>query len=295
MASRRDLANLALSLWNVGSTAPPSRRRARAHSRPIEQAWVIECLDPFVRFPSHGARTPMNNARVFAALTASWLVGNALSVGCGGRLTTEATETGGGGGVAGTGGSAGSTATGGVGGAGATGGSTGGSGAAGGTGGSTGGSGAAGGSGGSTGGTGGTGGSTGGSGGTGGAPGGRGGTGGIGGSLGGSGGAAGTGGVAIACGTARCTSITSVLGTLLPCCPVGEANACGSQVPVVPGTCLTATRGVPNARCPELVVAGTTLPGCCRPNGLCGASIEILGLGCNDPVPLGGPPAARCN
>jgi hypothetical protein len=211
----------------------------------------------------------------FAALTAALLVGGTLGVSCGGRLTTsEMGETGGSGGSAQTGGSAGN---------GGAGGSTGGTGGAGG---STGGTGA-------TGGTDGTGGSTGGTGGTGGS------TGGTGGGA-GKGGAAGSGGGTtppgtIACGTSICRPITGgLLGTLPPCCPMDTPNACGAEIPVAPGVCFTSTPGVADPRCPTIQVMGASLTGCCRPNGLCGVSLQVIGLGCSDPVTVGGMPAGRC-
>ncbi len=221
----------------------------------------------------------------FAALTATFLMAGTLGVGCGGRLTaSESGETGGSGGSAQTGGSAGN---------GGTGGSTGGTA---GTGGSTG---DTGGSGGSTGGTGGAGGSTGGTGGTGGS------TGGTGGSTGGSGGGAGRGGTGgtgggttppgtVACGTSICTPITSMLGTLPPCCPMDTPNACGGELPIAQNACFTATPGVTDPRCPTVQVMGFPLSGCCRPNRMCGVSLQPIGLGCNDPVAVGGMPAGRC-
>jgi len=36
------------------------------------------------------------------------------------------------------------------------------------------------------------------------------------------------------------------------------------------------------------------LSGCCRPNGMCGVDLQVIGLGCNDPVLVGGMPASRC-
>jgi hypothetical protein len=231
------------------------------------------------------------NAGTLAALTAVLLVGESMG-GCGGRLTTtEMGETTGPGGAAGTGGA------GGVGGAtGGTGGSTGGTdGGTSGTGG-TGDTGGTGGVGGATGGVGGTGGATGGTGGTGGATGGTGGggKGGTGG-AGGKGGTGGAGGGTIQCGRATCSPIVSPLGTLPACCPVGEMNACGAQVAMAGNICLTATPGTANPRCPAVQVVGQMLPGCCRPNGLCGVNLQIAGLGCNDPTPLGGAPPGPCN
>ena len=199
------------------------------------------------------------NAEIFAALTALLLVGGTLGVGCGGRIAAwESVDSGGRGGSAATGGSGGDT----------------------GTGGSTGG---AGGAGGSTGGTGGSGGSTGGTGGG-----------------AGKGGAAGSGGGtippgSITCGTSICAPVTGgPLGTLSPCCPPAMANDCGAIVAVAGNACFTSNPGVPDSRCPNVQVMGIPLTGCCRPNGLCGASLQMIGLGCNDPVFLGGMPAGRC-
>ena len=38
----------------------------------------------------------------------------------------------------------------------------------------------------------------------------------------------------------------------------------------------------------------TPLSGCCRPNGMCGVDLQVIGLGCNDPVLVGGMPARPC-
>ncbi len=216
------------------------------------------------------------NPQTFAALVAVLLLGGTLGGGCGGRLTaSESGEFGGSGGSAQTGGRAGN---------GATGGSTGG----------------AGGTGGSTGGTGGTGGATGGTGATGGS------SGGTGGSTGGAGGGAGRGGMAgsgggttppgtVACGTSICSPIMgSPIGTLPPCCPMDTPNACGAQIAIAGGACFTSTPGVADPRCPTVQVMGIPLSGCCRPNRMCGVNLQPVGLGCNDPVAVGGMPAGRC-
>jgi hypothetical protein len=39
---------------------------------------------------------------------------------------------------------------------------------------------------------------------------------------------------------------------------------------------------------------GITLAGCCRPNGMCGVNLDLIQLGCNDPIPVGGAPPGRC-
>jgi hypothetical protein len=220
---------------------------------------------------------------VFAVLTAALT----MSVGCGGLYAPAGSE--------GTGGSAGSGGASGASGNGGAGGSTGG---AVGTGGSTVGSGGA--TGGSGGGAGGAGGSMGGSGGSTGGAGGS--TGGSGGSTGGTGGGAGKGGTGgsggtdvpgtIRCGTSICTPITAgPIGVLQPCCPMDTANACGG---ISPFGCLTTTPGMANSRCPTVSVMGISLPGCCRPNGMCGVNLQVVSLGCNDPVLVGGMPASSC-
>jgi hypothetical protein len=240
---------------------------------------------------------------VFAVPTVALILGG-TTAGCGGRYAPAGSEeTGGSGGSGGTSGNAGNGGSGGsTGGSGGSGGSTGGSGGstggAGGSGGSTSGSGGStsgsggstSGSGGSTGGVGGSGGSTGGVGGSGGS------TGGTGGSA-GKGGAAGSGGTGvpgtIRCGTSICAPITgSPAGTLQPCCPMDTPNACGGISPF--GGCLTNTPGMPDMRCPSVAVMGFPLGGCCRPNGMCGVDLQVIGLGCNDPVLVGGMPASRC-
>ena len=161
--------------------------------------------------------------------------------------------------------------------------------AAGGSGGSGGTSGSAGndGSGGSTGGVGGSGGSTGGSGGS---------TGGVGGGAGKGG--AGTGGTVppgtIRCGTSICAPIVTgtSIANLEPCCPMDTPNACGGTLPGA--GCFTTTPGVPDPRCPSVTAMGFPIPGCCRPNGMCGVDLRVITLGCNDPVLVGGMPAFPC-
>ena len=200
---------------------------------------------------------------VFAAMTAALFLGGTMGVGCGGRIAPpESDGTGGSGGTGGTSGSAGNDGTGGsTGGVGGTGGSTGA-----------------------------TGGSTGGVGGTGGSTGGNGGAAGNGGTAGSAGGAG-----AIVCGASICPPITGTpLGNLQPCCPPGSLNTCGAIVPTAGGTCFTSTPGVVDSTCPTVNVMGIALPGCCRPNGLCGVSVSVISLGCNDPTLVGGAPAGPC-
>ena len=137
-----------------------------------------------------------------------------------------------------------------------------------------------------------------GSGGSGGATGGTGGTGGTAG-MAGSGGTAGKAGSAgsdagsdaptsITCGTRTCNPVSGgVAGTLAPCCPMGEMNACGGIVTQAGGACITTTLGTPDMSCPS-VMAQIPLAGCCRPNGFCGLNFSLVMLGCADPTPLGG-------
>jgi hypothetical protein len=152
-----------------------------------------------------------------------------------------------------------------------------------------------------SGGTGGTGGSAGsggtaGKGGTGGSTGGTAGTGGSAGTVDGGAGKAGSAGSAggggdapttITCGTRTCGPITGAAGQLTACCPMGEPNACGGVVTQAANACITATPGTTDATCPS-ITAQIPLAGCCRPNGMCGVSASLLGLGCADPTALGG-------
>jgi hypothetical protein len=206
---------------------------------------------------------------VFAVLTAALFLGTTMGIACGGRYAPAGSE--------GNGGSAGPGGTSGRAGNDGSGGST----VGGGAGGSTGGAGGStGGAGGSTGGVGGSGGSTGGVGG--GA--GKGGTGGSGGTT--------TPGT-IRCGTSICGPITNTpVGTLPPCCPLDTPNACGGVSPF--GGCFTTTPGVADPRCPTVSVMNFPLSGCCRPNGMCGVDLQVITLGCNDPLLVGGPPAVAC-
>jgi hypothetical protein len=224
---------------------------------------------------------------VFAVLTAALSLGGTMGMACGGRLAPAGSEaTGGSGGSGATGGGAGNDGSGGTtSGTGGSGGTTSGTGGSGGTTGGTGGSGA------TTGGTGGSGATTGG-------------IGGSGGSTGGSGGGAGRGGTGgaggtdvpgtIRCGTSICAPLAGTpVGNLQPCCPMDTPNACGAVSPL--GGCFTTTRGVPDPRCPMVVVMNSfPLSGCCRPNGLCGVDLQVINLGCNDPVLVGGMPASPC-
>jgi hypothetical protein len=70
-------------------------------------------------------------------------------------------------------------------------------------------------------------------------------------------------------------------------------NACGAVSPF--GGCFTTTPGVADLRCPSVAVMnGFQLTGCCRPNGMCGVDLQVISLGCNDPVLVGGMPAWPC-
>jgi hypothetical protein len=42
------------------------------------------------------------------------------------------------------------------------------------------------------------------------------------------------------------------------------------------------------------VMNGFPLGGCCRPNGMCGVDLQVIRLGCNDPVLVGDVPASPC-
>jgi hypothetical protein len=90
-----------------------------------------------------------------------------------------------------------------------------------------------------------------------------------------------SGGTGVNCGTRTCANI-EVMGMMLSaCCPQGEMNACGGSFGA--GFCLTTTPGTPNPACPDVMLMGFMLPGCCGVTGFCGAELSTVGpLGCND-------------
>ena len=108
-------------------------------------------------------------------------------------------------------------------------------------------------------------------------------------------GAAGDGGVTdaggdalvnVTCGTRTCMPLTGTpFGNLPACCATNETNACGASFG---GICLSMTPGAADANCPTVTTPQAPLPGCCRSNGMCGASVAAIGLGCTDPTTLGG-------
>jgi hypothetical protein len=186
----------------------------------------------------------------------------AAAAACGGSTDIDFTgDDAGAGNTAGTnvtGGAAGSTSTGG-----AAGSATGGAGgiATGGTGGiSTGGSGNAGGDGGS-------------------------------GNIGGTGGAGGSGGVVV-CGGVECPPPSVPIGQVDSCC-VGDK--CGITSSFLGSQCIELNQpGQPDPSCPPQSIQGFTLPGCCKPNGMCGVMDSFIGLGCVDPGPFTGQPPIPC-
>jgi hypothetical protein len=90
-----------------------------------------------------------------------------------------------------------------------------------------------------------------------------------------------SGGTTVTCGTRTCADIEVMGMMLLACCPQGETNACGGSFGGA--FCLTTTPGTPNPACPDVMLMGLTLPGCCGVTGFCGAELSTLGpLGCND-------------
>jgi hypothetical protein len=190
---------------------------------------------------------------VFAVLTATLFLGSMAGVGCGGDDSTGGAGSGGSGGAGTTGGSAGKAGSGGSAG---SGGATGGTGGTAGTG---------------TGGTAGTGGMD------------------AGGKGGSAGAEAGTDGPAsVTCGTQTCNQISNTpAGNLPACCPMGEMNACGGILSQAGNACVTTTPGTPDSSCPS-ITSFVVLPGCCRPNGMCGVNGSLVRLGCADPSPFGG-------
>jgi hypothetical protein len=126
---------------------------------------------------------------------------------------------------------------------------------------------------------------------------GRGGIGGTGGAsgtgAGATGGAAGTGGMGtITCGTRTCEP--GGFGFVPACCI--DNQRCGIDPPAFNGADIPCTEldqpGTPDSTCfadrgmaDASIDGGLNIPGCCRPNGLCGIMLNLPGLnfGCMDP------------
>jgi hypothetical protein len=99
----------------------------------------------------------------------------------------------------------------------------------------------------------------------------------------------------VQCGPDQCLEVDTVPGRLTACCP--DEGGCGLDVSALglpPQPCLPKHQpGALDATCPTSVFKGmVNFPGCCRPNGACGAfadqaAIYQLDLGCIDPAELG--------
>ena len=142
---------------------------------------------------------------------------------------------------------------------------------------------------------------------------GRHGTGGTGGTgTGGTGGTGtgGTGGAAsITCGTDTCAGSNFAGIVDLPACCAGASNdKCGSDLTqahallaAIPAGCMEHNQpGNVDTNCQTISIGGQiNAPGCCRPSGTCGVTIDLTGaggpnFGCTDSTPLidGGTPAS---
>jgi len=92
----------------------------------------------------------------------------------------------------------------------------------------------------------------------------------------------------MACGTATCTRVSVPgLGTLEPCCPIDETNACGANSTLSGNVCISRTPGTPDGTCPAMTTP-IAAAGCCRTTHVCGVDLTSFGFGCDDPSTLGG-------
>ncbi|MCL4754946.1 MAG: hypothetical protein KJ015_32630 [Myxococcales bacterium] len=134
-----------------------------------------------------------------------------------------------------------------------------------------------------------------GGGGTGGVPFGGGGMGGI--PIGGTGGTANCGGVPCPPKQVPNTPIT-----LPGCCPPFGPFVCGldtspiSQFVPLPNGCVQKNQpGTIDPTCPsQATPQGPSLPGCCKPSGICGTWYGLIDLGCVETWQYGGPPPMKC-
>lgn len=105
-----------------------------------------------------------------------------------------------------------------------------------------------------------------------------------------SGGGAGSGGMAApmpimcmpASGAVMCAATMTAAGTVLPpCCDAMEGNACGAIVDMAGTMCIAKGQmGTVDPSCPSAMsVLGMAVPGCCKPNNMCGLQSGTL-MGC---------------
>jgi hypothetical protein len=124
------------------------------------------------------------------------------------------------------------------------------------------------------------------------------------GAFGGAGGFGGTAGMpGVICGGQLCQPVATPIQSLAPCCPSNNPLICGADVspfagliPLPPGCLALHQPGVADPTCPAYFVqaAGISLPGCCKPGGLCGVDFDIIQLGCVDVSQSGGPSPRAC-
>ena len=112
------------------------------------------------------------------------------------------------------------------------------------------------------------------------------------------------------CGDQTCSAVDTILGELAGCCTGEDGSACGVDTARLANF---GARGICEPRdqpgrldegCQdgllETPLADVPLPGCCRPDGLCGYMINNpgglaeLGLGCAEPATLGDPNLESC-
>ena len=76
----------------------------------------------------------------------------------------------------------------------------------------------------------------------------------------------------------------------MKCCTAGDD--CGFSISLLGPDCIEGNQpGTPDPGCPSQSLMGFELPGCCKPEGICGVQDSFLGLGCVDAtVFIGGTP-----
>lgn len=93
------------------------------------------------------------------------------------------------------------------------------------------------------------------------------------------------------CGSNTRCGLYGTIGLFEPCCVGAEADG-GCGISTYGGPCSTRVYGRLDPSCPNVPTALGTLPGCCRPDGLCGF---IHDLGCSPVYPTDGAAPMSCS
>lgn len=82
------------------------------------------------------------------------------------------------------------------------------------------------------------------------------------------------------CGGVTCMPVMSPQGMLAPCCDADSGGGCGATVGMA-GECEAIMQpGMLDPTCPDAFsVVSTTVPGCCKPDNMCGVQSATL-MGC---------------